>query len=85
MHNEVSNEIKEVPYSVTKNSSGACVVNAGGKEYTPPEVSAMVLQKLNNKPKNTLELRQLMRSLLFLHILMILKDKRPRMLERLLG
>jgi len=46
MHDEVNTEISEVPYQVNKNSSGAVVVKAGGKEYTPPEISAMVLQKL---------------------------------------
>jgi len=54
MHTEVNNEIKEVPYSVIKNSNGACVVNAGGKEYTPPEVSAMVLQKLKQQAEEYL-------------------------------
>ena len=46
MYDEVDNEISEVPYQVNKNSSGAVVVKAGGKNYTPPEISAMVLQKL---------------------------------------
>ena len=46
MYDEVDNEISEVPYLVNKNSSGAVVVKAGGKNYTPPEISAMVLQKL---------------------------------------
>ncbi len=45
-YKEVSTEIDEVPYKVTKNSSGNVVVEAGGKTYTPPEISAMVLQKL---------------------------------------
>ena len=44
MFDEVATEISEVPYKVEKNSSGACVVKAGDKEYTPPEISAMVLQ-----------------------------------------
>ena len=46
MFKEVSNEISEVPYNVDKNSNGAVIVKANGKEYTPPEISAMVLQKL---------------------------------------
>jgi len=46
MFNEVNNEISEVPYKVNKNSSNACVVSADSKEYTPPEISAMILQKL---------------------------------------
>jgi len=54
MYNEVSNEITEVPYKVEKNSSDACVVNAGGKEYTPPEISAMILQKLKQQAEEYL-------------------------------
>ena len=46
MRNEVGTEIEEVPYKVGKTKSGAVTVEAGGKEYTPPEISAMILQKL---------------------------------------
>ncbi len=43
---EVSEEMKMVPYRVVRASNGDARVNAGGKEYSPPEVSAMILQKL---------------------------------------
>ena len=46
MYKEVDNEISEVPYKVEKNSNGAVIVQANDKDYTPPEISAMVLQKL---------------------------------------
>ena len=46
MFKEVGNEISEVPYNVTKNPKGAVIVKAIDKQYTPPEISAMVLQKL---------------------------------------
>ena len=46
MFNEVGTEIEEVPYKVGKTKSGSVTVEAGGKEYTPPEISAMILQKL---------------------------------------
>ena len=46
MRNEVGTEIEEVPYKVGKTKTGAVTVEAGGKEYTPPEISAMILQKL---------------------------------------
>ena len=49
MFDEVGTEIEEVPYKVDKNSSGAVIVNAGDKEYTPPEISAMILQKLKQQ------------------------------------
>jgi len=51
---EVSNEIKEVPYNVDKNSSQACVVKIEDKEYTPPEISAMILQKLKQQAEEYL-------------------------------
>ena len=43
---EVSEEMKMVPYSVAGASNGDVRVKAGGKEYPPPEISAMILQKL---------------------------------------
>ena len=54
MFNEVGTEIKEVPYKVGKTKSGAVTVEAGGKEYTPPEISAMVLQKLKQMAEDHL-------------------------------
>ena len=35
-----------VPFKVAKHSNGDAHVNMGGKAYAPPEISAMVLQKL---------------------------------------
>ena len=46
MFNEVDNEISEVPYKVIKNSNNAVNIEVNGKEYSPPEISAMILQKL---------------------------------------
>jgi molecular chaperone DnaK len=46
MFKEVDNEISEVPYTVVKNSNGAVIVKTNDKDYTPPEISAMILQKL---------------------------------------
>ncbi len=46
MYDEVGTEIEEVPYKVSKGKSGSVVVTASDKEYTPPEIGAMVLQKL---------------------------------------
>jgi molecular chaperone DnaK len=43
---EVSEEMKIVPYEVVKGPNDDVRVKAGGKEYAPPEISAMVLQKL---------------------------------------
>ena len=43
---EVSDEKKLVPYKVLSDKDDQVVVEALGKKYTPPEISAMVLQKL---------------------------------------
>src|SRR5919112_80526 len=45
-YDEVNEEMKMVPYSVIRASNGDVRVKAGGKEYSPPEISAMILQKL---------------------------------------
>jgi len=46
--NEVQEEIKTVPYKVVAGTSGDCRVVALGKEYSPPEISAMILQKMRD-------------------------------------
>src|SRR5213595_2102514 len=43
---EVSEEMKIVPYEVVEGQNGDVRVKAGDKEYAPPEISAMILQKL---------------------------------------
>jgi molecular chaperone DnaK len=43
---EVSEEMKIVPYEVESGPNGDVRVKAGDKEYAPPEISAMILQKL---------------------------------------
>jgi molecular chaperone DnaK len=43
---EVSEEMKMVPYRVVRASNGDARVSGGGKESSPPEISAMILQKL---------------------------------------
>src|SRR5919112_1556055 len=45
-YDEVNEEMKMVPYAVVRASNGDARVSAGGKEYSPPEISAMILQKL---------------------------------------
>ena len=44
--NEVQEEISRVPYKVVANNNGDACIEANGKTYTPPEISAMILQKL---------------------------------------
>ena len=45
-HTEVSEEQKMVPYTVVVAPNGDVRVKAGDKEYAPPEISGMILQKL---------------------------------------
>jgi molecular chaperone DnaK len=44
--NEVQSEIKTVSYKVISGPNGDVRVEALGKEYSPPEISAMILQKM---------------------------------------
>ncbi len=45
-YREVESEIKTVPFKVIEGSGGVARVRIGNKEYSPPEISAMVLQKM---------------------------------------
>ncbi len=45
-HDEVKVEEKLVPFEVSEDSKGNVVAKVGGKEYTPPQLSAMILQKM---------------------------------------
>ncbi len=47
-YNEVSEEIKLVPYKVEKSESGDARVRIDDKLYSPPEISAMILQKMRS-------------------------------------
>jgi molecular chaperone DnaK len=45
-YSEVNEEMTIVPYAVVAGPNGDVRVEAGGKQYSPPEISAMILQKL---------------------------------------
>ncbi len=45
-HNEVSEELKLVPYKAVSGENGDARVEIQGKKYSPPEISAMILTKL---------------------------------------
>ncbi len=51
---EVGTETEEVPFEVIRGSSNDARVKAGGKEYSPPEISAMVLQKMRQTAEDYL-------------------------------
>jgi molecular chaperone DnaK len=51
---EVGDEARRVPYKVSQNSTGDARITVRGKEYSPPEVSAMVLQKLKQAAEDYL-------------------------------
>jgi molecular chaperone DnaK len=51
---EVGQELKEVPYTVKSGGRDLAVVEIDGKQYTPPEISAMVLQKMKQTAEDYL-------------------------------
>ncbi len=53
-HSEVSAEEKMVPYQIVGGPQELVKVKAGGKEYTPPEISAMILQALRRAAQDYL-------------------------------
>ena len=53
-YDEVSEEMKMVPYEVVKASNGDARVNVAGKEHSPPQISAMILQKMKETAENYL-------------------------------
>lgn len=53
-HSEVSSEEKLVPYHVTENESGDCRVEIQGELYSPPEISALILQYLKGAAESYL-------------------------------
>ena len=53
-YDEVANEISEVPYEVVKTANGQVAVKVGDKQYSPPEISAMVLQKMKETAESYL-------------------------------
>ncbi|HEX5962833.1 MAG TPA: molecular chaperone DnaK, partial [Gemmatimonadales bacterium] len=51
---EVTDEVKKVPYKVVEGPNGMAVVEIQGKRYTPPEISAMILQKMKQTAEDYL-------------------------------
>jgi len=51
---EVQEEIKRVPYKVVSGPNDLAVVEIQGKRYTPPEISAMILQKMKQTAEDYL-------------------------------
>src|SRR5436309_9676844 len=53
-YEEVSEEIKRVPYKVVRGQNGLVAVEISGKQYAPPEISAMILQKMRQTAEDYL-------------------------------
>src|SRR6202050_700183 len=53
-YDEVTEEMKHVPYKVVKGSHDDARVEISGKVYSPPEISAMILQKLKSAAEDFL-------------------------------
>ena len=54
MYDEVGREISEVPYKVIRGTNNVARVKIGDNEYSPPEVSAMILQKMKQTAEDYL-------------------------------
>ena len=53
-YKEVGNEIKEVPFKVKSGNNDVVMVDVGDKQYSPPEISAMILQKMRQTAEDYL-------------------------------
>ncbi|HTY13869.1 MAG TPA: molecular chaperone DnaK [Candidatus Omnitrophota bacterium] len=53
-YNEVQQELKYITYKVAEGTNQAAAVSIMGKTYTPPEISAMILQKLKSAAEDYL-------------------------------
>ncbi len=53
-YTEVSGEIEMVPYKVVKDGNDGVRIDAGGKESSPPEISAAILQKMKETAEDYL-------------------------------
>ena len=51
---ESKTEVDRLPYEVVQASNGGCRIRVQGKDYSPPEISAMVLQKLKTQAESYL-------------------------------
>src|SRR5437867_4310356 len=51
---EITEESKRVPYKVETGPNGLAAVEIAGKKYTPPEISAMILQKMKQTAEDYL-------------------------------
>ncbi len=53
-YEELKNETDKIPYAISASASGDCQIDIQGKGYRPPEISAMILQKLKEAAENYL-------------------------------
>ncbi|MCC6548083.1 molecular chaperone DnaK [Candidatus Sumerlaeota bacterium] len=51
---EKSGETKRIPYKVVASQNGDAAIEAKGKRYSPPEISAMILQKMKQTAEDYL-------------------------------
>ena len=53
-YDQVNNEIKRVPYSVVRGDNNTPRIDLDGRQYTPQEISAMILQKMKKTAEDYL-------------------------------
>jgi len=51
---EVGSEIQNYPYKMKAGPNGDCHIEVAGKDYSPPEISAMILQKMKQTAEDYL-------------------------------
>ena len=54
MYDEVSEEMSEMPYMFKKGKNGEVVISSNDNDYAPPQISAMILQKLKQTAEDYL-------------------------------
>ena len=72
-----------VPYKIVKGDNGDAWVESRGEKYSPSQISAFVLQKMKETAESYLGENVIKQLLLYLHTLMMPKDKRQKMQEKL--
>ena len=72
-----------VPYKIVKGDNGDAWVESRGEKYSPSQISAFVLQKMKETAESYLGENVTQAVITVLHTLMMPKDKRQKMQEKL--
>ena len=81
---EVQRDINQVPYKIVKHGNGDAWLEARGEQYSPQQIGGFILNKMKETAEAALSKKSTVLLSLVLPISMMLKDKPPRMLVKLL-